>query len=53
MIDIMVSFSDCKNSTFVDRIPYKPKNWQLHVILQISVQICMFSPQMKKVAYSA
>ena len=53
MIDIMVSFSDCKNSTFVDRIPYKHKNWQLHVILQISVQISMSSPQMKKVAFSA
>ena len=53
MVEIMVSFSDYQNSTFVDRIPYKHKNWQPHGILQISVQISMFSPQMKKVAFSA
>ena len=34
---------------FIDRAPYK----QLHGILQISVQISMFSPHMQKVAFSA
>ena len=53
MIHIMVSFSDYQNSIFIDRVPYKHKNWQLHGILQISVQISMFSPQMKRVAFSA
>ena len=53
MIHIMVSFSDYQNSPLVDRAPYKHKNWQLHGILQISVQISMFSPQMKRVAFSA
>ena len=53
MIHIMVSFSDYQNSIFIDRVPYKHKNWQLHGILQISVQISMFSPHMQKVAFSA
>ena len=53
MIHITVYFSNYQNSTFVDRVPYKHKNWQLHGILQISVQRSMFSPQMKKVAFSA
>ena len=33
--------------------PTNTKNSQLHGILQISVQISMFSLQMKKVAFSA
>ena len=53
MIHIMVSFSDYQNSIFIDRVPYKHKNWQLHGILQISVQISMFSPHMQKVTFSA
>ena len=53
MIHIMVSFSDYQNSIFIERIPYKNKNWQLHGILQISVQISMFSPHMQNVAFSA
>ena len=53
VIHIMVSFSHYQNSTFVDRATYKHKNWQLHDVLQISVQISMFSSQMKKVAFSA
>ena len=38
---------------FIDRVPYKHKNWQLHGLLQISVQISMLSPHMQKVAFSA
>ena len=53
MIPIVVSFSDYQNSIFIDRIPYKHKNWQLHGVLQISVQISMFSPHRQKVAFSA
>ena len=53
MIHIMVSFWDSKNSIYIDRVPYKHENWQLHGILQISVQISMFSPHMQKVAFSA
>ena len=53
MIHIMVSFSDHQNSIFIDRVPYKQKNWQLHGILQISVQMSTFSPHMQKVAFSA
>ena len=53
MIHIMVSFSDYQNSIFLDRVPYKYKIWQLHGILQISVQMSMFSPHMEKVAFSA
>ena len=53
MIHIMVSFSDYQNSSFIDRVPYKQKNWQLHGILQISVQMSTFSPHMQKVAFSA
>ena len=52
MIHIMVSFSDYQNSIFIDRVPYKQKNWQLHGILQISVQMSMFSPHMRKIAFS-
>ena len=52
MIHIMVSFSDYQNSIFIDRVPYKHKNWQLHGILQISVQI-MFSLHMQEIAFSA
>ena len=47
MIHIML-FSDYQNSIFIDRVPYKHKNWQL----QISVQMSMFSPHMQKVAFS-
>ena len=53
MIPIVVSFSDYQNSIFIDKIPYKHKNWQLHGVLQISVQISMFSPHRQKVAFSA
>ena len=53
MIHIMVSFSDYQNSIFIDRVPCKHKNWQLHGILQISVQISMISPRMQKVVFSA
>ena len=53
MIHIMVSFSDCQNSIFINRVPYKRKTWQLHFILQISVQISMFSPHMQNMAFSA
>ena len=53
MIPIVVSFSDYQNSIFIDRIPYKHKNWQLHGVLQISVQISMFSSHRQKVAFSA
>ena len=53
MIYIMVSFSVYYNSNFIDRVPYKHKNWKLHSILQISVQISIFSPHMQKVAFSA
>ena len=53
MIHIMVSFSDYQNSIFIDRVPYKQKNWQLHGILQISVEMSMFSPHMQKVTFSA
>ena len=53
MIHIMVSFSDYKNSIFIDRVPCKHKIWQLHGILQISVQVSTFSPDMQKVAFPA
>ena len=53
MIHIMVSFSDYQNSIFIDSVPYQHKNWQLHGILQISVQISMISPRMQKVVFSA
>ena len=53
MIHIMVSFSDYQNSIFIDRVPYKQKNWQLYGILQISVEMSMFSPHMQKVTFSA
>ena len=53
MIHIMVSFSDYQNSIFIDRVPYKHENWQLHGILQIFVQISMFSPHIQNVAFSA
>ena len=46
MIHIMVSFSDCQSSIFIDRVPYKDKNWKFLGILQISVQMSMFSPHM-------
>ena len=53
MNHIIVSFSDYYNSIFIDRVPYKHKNWQLHGILQISSQISIFSPHMQRVAFSA
>ena len=59
MSHIMVSFSDYQNSIElyqtikIDRLPYRHKNWQLHGILQISVQISMFSSHMQNVAFSA
>ena len=37
MIYIMVSSSDYQNYIFIDSVPYKHKNWQLHGIKQISV----------------
>ena len=52
MIHIMVSFSDYQNSIFIDRFPYKHKNWKLNGNLQISVQISTFCPHMQKVAFS-
>ena len=52
-IDILVSFSDYQNSIFINRGPYKRENWQVHFILQISVQISMFSPHMQNMAFSA
>ena len=51
MIHIMVSFSDYQNSIFIDRVPYKHKNWQLHGILQISDQISTFSPHVQKLLF--
>ena len=53
MIHSMVSFADYQNSIFIDRVPYKHKNWQLRGILQISVQISIFSPHIQKDAFSA
>ena len=40
----MGSFPDYYNSIIIDRVPYKHKNWQLHGILMILVQIALFSP---------
>ena len=40
----MGSFPDYYNSIIIDRVPYKHKNWQLHGILMIPVQIALFSP---------
>ena len=51
MIHIMVLFSDYQNSIFIERSPYKSKNWQLHGILQISVQISMFSSHMQMLLF--
>ena len=51
MIHIMVSFSDYQNSIFIDRVPCKQKKWQLHGILQISVQMSTFSPHMQKLLF--
>ena len=53
MIHIVVSFSDYKNSIFIDMVPYKHKNWQFHGILQISVEISIFSLHMQQVVFSA
>ena len=53
MIHIMVSFPDHQNSIFIDRVPNKSKDWHLHGILQISVQMSIFSPHMQNVAFSA
>ena len=52
MIHIML-FSDYQNAIFIDRVPYKHKNWHFQGILQIFVQISMFSPHVQKVAFSA
>ena len=52
MIHIVISFSDYQNSIFIDRVPYKYKNWQLYGILQIPAQISTFSPYMQKAAFS-
>ena len=41
---IMVSFSDHYNSVFIDRVPYKDKNWQFYGILIIAFQIRLLSP---------
>ena len=48
----MVSFSDYWNSIFIDRVPYKHKNCQLHGTLIIPLQISLFSPHVQKVAFS-
>ena len=53
MIHIIKSFLDYLNSIFIDSVPYKHNNWQLHGILQVSVQISKFSPDIQKVAFSA
>ena len=53
MIHIMLSSSDYQNSIYIERVPYKHKNWQLHGISQISVQISTFSPHMQEVTFSA
>ena len=37
MNHIMLSFPDYYNSIFIDRFPYKYKNWLLHGILIIPV----------------
>ena len=50
---IMASFSDHFNSIFIDRVPYKHKNWQFHAILIILFQINLFSPHMHKVTFTA
>ena len=39
---IMVSSSDHYKSIFIDRVPYKSKNWQFHGILIIPFQISLF-----------
>ena len=52
MIHTMVSFSDYQNSIFLDRLLYKHKHWQLRAILQIFVQISMFSRHMQKAGFS-
>ena len=52
-INIMVFFPDYYKSVFIDGVPYKHKNWQLHGILIIPVQISLFSPHMQKVDCSA
>ena len=38
----MVFFSDYYNTNFIDRIPYKHKNWKLHGILIIPFQINLY-----------
>ena len=53
MNHIMVSFSDHYNSIFIDRVPYRHKNWQFHGILIISFQIILLSPHRQKVTFSA
>ena len=44
---IIVSFSDYCNSIFIDRVPYKHKNWQLHGVLIIRFQISLFLPHIQ------
>ena len=51
MTHIMVSFSDYQNCIFIDRVFYKYKSWQLHGILQITIQISTFSPHMKNLIF--
>ena len=51
MNHILVSLLDYYNSIFIERVPYKHKNWQLHGILIIPVQISLFSPHMQKVDF--
>ena len=53
MIHIMVFFSDYHNSIFIESVPYEPKNWQLHGILQIFVEISIFSPHVQNFVFSA
>ena len=50
---IMVSISDHYNSIFIDRVPYKYKNWQFYCILIIAFQISLFSLHVPKVTFSA
>ena len=49
----MVSFLDHYNFIFVDKVPYKHKNWQFHSILIVASQASPFSPHMHKVTFSA
>ena len=51
MNPIIVSFSDNYKSIFIDRAPYKHKNWQFYGISKIHFQISLFSPHMQNVLF--